>query len=43
MDDVIAAKIELGKKSLDSTNAKCVAGKHLATMSEASRATVAYT
>jgi hypothetical protein len=43
MDDVIAAKIELGQESLDSTTAQCVAGKHLATMSEASRATVAHT
>ena len=41
MDEVIAAKKELGKESLDNTTAQCVAGKHLATMSDASRATVA--
>ncbi len=33
--------MELGVESLDSTTAQCVAGQHLATMSDASRATVA--
>ncbi len=33
MDVVIAAKMELGVESLDSTKAQSVAGQHLATMS----------
>jgi hypothetical protein len=33
--------MELGEESLDSTTAQCVAGQHLATMSDASRASVA--
>jgi hypothetical protein len=41
MDEVIAAKMELGVESLQSTTAQCVAGKHLANMSDASRASVA--
>ncbi len=41
MYEVIAAKMELGVESLDSTTAQSVAGQHLATMSDASRATVA--
>jgi hypothetical protein len=41
MDEVIAAKMELGVESLESTTAQCVAGKHLANMSDASRASVA--
>ncbi len=41
MDEAIAAKMELGEESLDSTTAQCVTGQHLATMSDASRASVA--
>ena len=33
--------MELGEESLENTTAQCVVGKHLATMSDASRATVA--
>jgi hypothetical protein len=40
MDEVIAAKMELGMESLEST-AQGVAGRHLANMSDASRASVA--
>jgi hypothetical protein len=43
MDEVIAAKMELGEESLGSTMAQCVAGQHLTTiMSDASRANVAH-